>query len=88
MRDADFTPTPGNVGESVRGLMLANNPLGARQSLAIFGAERLADLLCLLLLCLPALAWAWRQGVVQNMPGWLVGVLAAGAVVALGRGWK
>ena len=40
-----FTPTPGNVGEAVRGLMLAHQPLGARQSLAIFGAERLADLL-------------------------------------------
>ncbi|MGH8832308.1 MAG: lysylphosphatidylglycerol synthase domain-containing protein, partial [Polaromonas sp.] len=48
-----FTPTPGNVGEAVRGLMLAKNPLGTAQSLAIFGAERLADLLCLLLLCLP-----------------------------------
>eukprot|EP01031_Cornospumella_fuschlensis_P013102 gene13102-16018_t len=36
-----FTPTPGNVGEAVRGLMLANKPLGTAQSLAIFGAERL-----------------------------------------------
>ena len=45
-----FTPTPGNIGEATRGLMLASNPLGARHSLAIFGAERLADLLCLLLL--------------------------------------
>jgi uncharacterized membrane protein YbhN (UPF0104 family) len=53
-----FTPTPGNIGEAARGLMLAHEPLGARQSLAIFGAERLADLLCLLLLCLPALWWA------------------------------
>ena len=79
-----FTPTPGNVGESVRGLMLANNPLGARQSLAIFGAERLADLLCLLLLCLHALAWAWSQGVVQGLPAWLVWVLVAGALAALG----
>ena len=52
-----FTPTPGNVGEAVRGLMLARQPLGNAQSLAIFGAERLADLLCLLILCLPAAAW-------------------------------
>ena len=77
-----FTPTPGNVGEAVRGLMLAQQPLGARQSLAIFGAERLADLLCLLLLCLPALAWAYQRGLAQVAPGWLVGVLAAG--LALG----
>lgn len=79
-----FTPTPGNVGESVRGLMLACNPLGGRQSLAIFGAERLADLLCLLLLCLPALAWAWGQGVVQSLPNWLAWLLAASALAALG----
>lgn len=53
-----FTPTPGNIGEALRGLMLARQPLGTAQSLAIFGAERLADLLCLLLLCLPAVWWA------------------------------
>ena len=59
-----FTPTPGNIGEATRGLMLASNPLGARQSLAIFGAERLADLLCLLLLCLPGVWWlASHEGV-------------------------
>ena len=57
-----FTPTPGNVGEAARGLLLARNPLSATQSLAIFGAERLADLLSLLLLCLPV-AW-WLAGVV------------------------
>jgi len=72
-----FTPTPGNVGEAVRGLMLAREPLGARQSLAIFGAERLADLLCLLLLCLPAVFWAWEQGVLQQAPGWVAGTLLA-----------
>jgi uncharacterized membrane protein YbhN (UPF0104 family) len=55
-----FTPTPGNVGEAARGLLLAPNPLSAAQSLAIFGAERLADLLSLLLLCLPV-AW-WLAG--------------------------
>ena len=77
-----FTPTPGNVGEAVRGLMLARNPLGARQSLAIFGAERLADLLCLLLLCLPALWWALGEGgMARAAPVWLPGLLAAGLLV-------
>ena len=78
-----FTPTPGNVGEAVRGLMLARNPLGARQSLAIFGAERLADLLCLLLLCLPALWWALGEGgMASKAPPWLLALLAAGLLVA------
>lgn len=79
-----FTPTPGNVGEAARGLLLARNPLSATQSLAIFGAERLADLLSLLLLCLPV-AW-WLAGVVgpQMMFG-LAGlaVLTAFVVVVL-----
>lgn len=78
-----FTPTPGNVGEAVRGLMLARNPLGTGQSLAIFGAERLADLLCLLLLCLPALGWAWQRGLLQAAPGWLPGLLAGALVLAV-----
>ena len=78
-----FTPTPGNVGEAIRGLMLTHAPLGTRQSLAIFGAERLADLLCLLLLCLPAAAWAWEQGTIGRAPGWLAGLLLAGGVAAL-----
>lgn len=77
-----FTPTPGNVGEAVRGLMLAHQPLGARQSLAIFGAERLADLLCLLLLCLPVAGWAWTQGLLQKAPLWLMVGLVAGLVMA------
>ena len=82
-----FTPTPGNVGEAVRGLMLARKPLGAGQSLAIFGAERLADLLCLLLLCLPAVAWAIGQGAAQAAPTWLVGLAAAGGLaLAMGLG--
>lgn len=76
-----FTPTPGNVGEAVRGLMLARQPLGAAQSLAIFGAERLADLLCLLLLCLPALAWLLGHGAVQSAPAVLVALLGTGAVL-------
>ena len=77
-----FTPTPGNVGEAVRGLMLARKPLGAVQSLAIFGAERLADLLCLLLLCLPAVGWALGHGTVQAAPSWLLGLVAVGLLVA------
>ena len=62
-----FTPTPGNVGEALRGLLLARKPLGAAQSLAIFGAERFADLLCLLLLCLPALFWLWGHDAVRSV---------------------
>ncbi|MDB5743949.1 MAG: hypothetical protein JWR68_2264 [Polaromonas sp.] len=82
-----FTPTPGNIGEAIRGLMLARQPLSAWQGLAIFGAERLADLMCLLLLCLPAVWWAWEHGMVQQMPAWLGWLALAGlgmAVLALG----
>lgn len=78
-----FTPTPGNVGEAVRGLMLARQPLSTPQSLAIFGAERLADLLCLLLLCLPAVWWVLRHGDLA-LPGPLVlGLAGGGAMVAM-----
>lgn len=86
-----FTPTPGNVGEAMRGLLLAKRPLPLLQSLAIFGAERLADLLCLLLLCLPALVWlvnhtAFRRAF-QGMTGWLIALslfaLTLGIVLAL-----
>ncbi|MEK9950703.1 MAG: lysylphosphatidylglycerol synthase domain-containing protein [Curvibacter sp.] len=77
-----FTPTPGNVGEAVRGLLL-RQPLGAADSLAIFGAERLADLLVLLLLTLPGLWWLLQHpeaGVWQ----WplILGALLAGALAA------
>lgn len=78
-----FTPTPGNVGEAIRGLMLVHAPLNTRQSLSIFGAERLADLLCLLLLCMPAAAWAWEQGAIKQLPGWLSSLLLAGGFAAL-----
>ena len=81
-----FTPTPGNVGEAVRGLMLAHKPLSLAQSLAIFGAERLADLLCLLLLCVPALGWvlghATVRAAMQSNPN-LAGGLLAAVVVSL-----
>ena len=76
-----FTPTPGNVGEAVRGLMLARSPLSTAQSLAIFGAERLADLFCLLLLCLPALGWLLGHAAVREAmhtsPGAVTVLLAA-----------
>ena len=66
-----FTPTPGNVGEAMRGLLLAKQPLPPLQSLAIFGAERLADLFCLLLLCLPALDWLMKHSAFQSMTDWV-----------------
>jgi glycosyltransferase 2 family protein len=75
-----FTPTPGNVGEAARGLLLARNPLSAAQSLAIFGAERLADLLSLLLLCLPVAWWlAGRVG--PQLVFGLAGLALLGAVL-------
>ena len=79
-----FTPTPGNVGEAVRTLMLADRPLTLTQSLAVFGAERLADLLCLLLLCVPAVVWALQLGVLVSGTAaalWLAAV--AGVTLAL-----
>jgi uncharacterized membrane protein YbhN (UPF0104 family) len=80
-----FTPTPGNIGEAVRGLMLARQPLGTAQSLVIFSAERLADLLCLLLLCMPALGWVLGHAMVRNAlqaaPGALTVLLAVAVVL-------
>ena len=78
-----FTPTPGNVGEALRGLLLAQQPLTPRQSLAIFGAERVADLLCLLLLCLPVLGWLFSLGVGPARPALLLGLAAAALLLAL-----
>lgn len=77
-----FTPTPGNVGEAMRGVLLARKPLPLLQSLAIFGAERLADLLCLLLLCVPAVWWLVAHSALGRMAAWLVG-LAAFALLVL-----
>ena len=82
-----FTPTPGNIGEALRGLMLARQPLGTAQSLAIFGAERLADLLCLLLLCLPAVWWALMHahfGLSLALASALVAVFGFLAALVLG----
>ena len=67
-----FTPTPGNAGEAMRGLLLAKRPLPLLQSLAIFGAERLADLLCLLLLSVPVLFWLVKHSALDGMTGWLI----------------
>jgi uncharacterized membrane protein YbhN (UPF0104 family) len=77
-----FTPTPANVGEAARGLLL-REPLGTADSLAIFGAERVADLLALLLLTLPGLWWllqrpeaaAWQWPLIGAVL--LLGLLAA-----------
>ena len=81
-----FTATPGNIGEAVRGLMLARQPLSTVQGLAIFGAERLADLLCLLLLCLPAVWWALMHASLGLSP-YLVSVVVAGLLLlAFGSG--
>lgn len=84
-----FTSTPGNVGEAVRTLMLAHRPLSVAQSLAVFGAERLADLLCLLLLSLPAIVWAAAHGLVPAaVLGWAAAVVAAGIALAAGMLWR
>jgi glycosyltransferase 2 family protein len=79
-----FTPTPGNIGEAARGLMLARNPLGARHSLAIFGAERLADLTCLLLLCLPGVIWLASHEGVKNSRTVMLALAALGLVLVFG----
>ena len=76
-----FTPTPGNIGEATRGLMLAHNPLGARHSLAIFGAERLADLLCLLLLSLPGVLWLASHDGVKNSRSVMLALAVLGLVL-------
>lgn len=73
-----FTPTPGNIGEAARGMLLARQPLSPAQSLSIFGAERFADLLCLLLLCLPGVGWLLLQAPESLMAWWPVAVIAIG----------
>lgn len=78
-----FTPTPGNIGEAARGLLLRQKPLGAAQSLSIFGAERLADLLCLLLLTLPAIGWLLRLPTAASWLPVLAVAAGLGALLAL-----
>lgn len=81
-----FTPTPGNIGEAARGLLLARQPLSSAQSLAIFGAERLADLFCLLLMSLPVLWYLADAGGSGTAPrlALAVGLLALALLVLLG----
>jgi uncharacterized membrane protein YbhN (UPF0104 family) len=70
------------VGEAARGLLL-RQPLGAADSVAIFGAERVADLLALLLLTLPAAGWLLGR---PGAPLWLasfIGSLLFAGVLAL-----
>lgn len=74
-----FTPTPGNVGEAARGLLL-RQPLSAADSLAIFGAERVADLLALLLLTLPGMWWLLQR---PEFAVWQWPLLAAMLVAAV-----
>lgn len=77
-----FTPTPANVGEATRGLLL-RPPLGAADSLAIFGAERVADLLGLLLLTLPGLWWLLHRPPVADGLWPLLAALVLGGACAL-----
>lgn len=81
-----FTPTPGNIGEAARGLLLARQPLSSAQSLAMFGAERLADLFCLLLMSLPVL-WVLADAGGSGMAPRLtlaLGLLALAGLALLG----
>jgi uncharacterized membrane protein YbhN (UPF0104 family) len=78
-----FTPTPGNVGEAARGLLL-RQPLGAADSLSLFGAERVADLLALLLLTLPGLWWLLQRPEAAAWQWPLIAALALGGLAALG----
>jgi glycosyltransferase 2 family protein len=64
--------------------MLASHALGARHSLAIFGAERLADLLCLLLLCLPGVVWLASHEGVKNSRTVMMALAALGLLLLVG----
>lgn len=83
-----FTPTPGNIGEAARGLLLAQQPLSPAQSLSIFGAERLADLLCLLLLTLPGLGWLLAMPLAAPWLAPLAVAATLGTMMALILGWR
>ena len=86
-----FTPTPGNAGEAMRGLLLKKRPLPLLQSLAIFGAERLADLLCLLLLSVPVLFWLVEHSALEGMTGWLIAlalVVLSVFAALMGVAWR
>ena len=81
-----FTPTPGNIGEAARGLLLARQPLSSAQSLAMFGAERLADLFCLLLMSLPVVWYLADAGGSGTAPRLVLalGLLALAGLALLG----
>ena len=74
-----LTPTPGNLGEAARGLLVRPTPLPTSTSVAVFAAERLQDLLGLMLLAVPAVAWAPFEGAVP-----LALVLSLLTLVAIG----
>lgn len=77
-----FTPTPGNLGEALRGALLARQPLSTTQSLSIFGAERVADLSALLILCLPAVIWWWHHmPALVPWAGWVSGLVTLALVL-------
>lgn len=93
-----FTPTPANVGEAVRGLMV-RPALSPTDSLAIYGAERIADLLALLCWVLPLVAWwepilAWLQStpltasLTASALVWGLGAILLGAAVLAGLMWR
>lgn len=79
-----LTPTPGNVGEAARGLWLARQPLSTSAGLSIFAAERLADLLGLVLIALPAAMWLGAS-LLSPAQG-LLALLALVAALALAAG--
>lgn len=76
-----FTATPGNVGEALRGAWV--RPGQPLWSLAIFGAERLADLLALLLLSLPALPLLAARLPEGLGAGLALGAMALGGLLLL-----
>lgn len=82
-----FTPTPANVGEAARGLLLARQPLAPLQSLALFGAERVADLLGLLLLAVPGAVWLLSHLSLRWSPLWL-GLALLLALLLAALGWR
>lgn len=75
-----LTPTPGNAGEALRGMLLPEPRPSLVQGATVFAAERLADLAALVLLALPValhLLYAPRLG-------WL---LFWGLLLAGGQAW-
>lgn len=70
-----LTPTPGNLGEAARGLLMRPQAMPVSSSVAVFAAERLQDLLVLVLLAVPALLWS-----PVNLPAALV-VFVGGLVL-------